>query len=53
MNGYRAKRVDQVLSTDTQHTMETTAALQVDVMSLPGKEFVRELTKRAQVKEGS
>lgn len=52
VNGYRAKRIDQILSTDTQHTPEATAALQLDVMCLPGKEFAQEIVKRAQVKEG-
>jgi len=43
MNGYRARRLEQMLTAKDQLTLDDHAAMQVDVTSLPGREFVEAL----------
>ena len=43
MNGYRARRLEQMLTAKDKLTLDDHAAMQVDVTSLPGQEFVEAL----------
>ena len=43
MNGYRARRLEQRITAKARLTLEDHAAMQVDVTSLPGQEFVAAL----------
>ncbi len=43
MNGYRARRIEQMLTAKERLTLDDHAAMQVDVTSLPGQEFVAAL----------
>ncbi len=43
MNGYRARRIEQMLTAKERLTLDDHAAMQVDLTSLPGQEFVAAL----------
>jgi len=44
MNGYRARRLEQLLTAKERLTLDDHAAMQLDVTSLPGEEFVAALS---------
>ena len=44
MNGYRARRLEQLLTAKERLTLDDHAAMQTDVTSLPGQEFVAALS---------
>jgi penicillin amidase len=43
LDGYRAKRIEQMLAESDRHDLEGFAAMQTDVLSLPGLEAARRL----------
>ena len=43
LDGYRAKRIEQMLAESDKHDLEGFAAMQTDVLSLPGLEAARRL----------
>ncbi len=45
LDGYRAKRIEQLLEETEQHDLESFEAIQVDNLSLPGLEAARRLSR--------
>lgn len=45
LDGYRARRIEQLIEAQPEHDLETFAAIQTDLFSLPGIETARRLSR--------
>ena len=53
LDGYRARRIEQLIEASTEHDLESFEAMQTDMLSLPGLETARRLARLRPVTSGS